>query len=84
MGTLIPGQPLIYERAEGVTYARYRDPPYNSIPRWEIGRDDKRVFGYSDFNRMQSLAEHHEGFRENWEQLITMYFLLKDTLDHPQ
>ena len=24
---MIPGQPLIYERANGVVYARYRDPP---------------------------------------------------------
>jgi len=38
MGTLKPGEALIYERANGVTYARYRDPPYNTIPRWEIGR----------------------------------------------
>ena len=79
MGTLIPNQPLIYERADGVTYARYRDPPYNSIPRWEIGRDaNSPVLGYIDFRRMQSIAQSHEGFRDAWENLLTQYYLLKD------
>jgi len=30
---LIPNQALIYESVYGVVYARYRDPPYNEIPR---------------------------------------------------
>jgi hypothetical protein len=34
---LIPDQALIYERADGVVYARYRDPPHNTIPRWIVG-----------------------------------------------
>ena len=79
MGTLIPGQPLIYERANGVTYARYRDHPHNKIPRWEIGRDaNSPAFGYGDFMRMQLIAEHHEGFRDAWENMLTQYYLLKD------
>ena len=39
MGDLIAGQALIYERANGVVYARYRDEPYKDIPRWIIGGD---------------------------------------------
>ena len=79
MGTLIPGQPLIYERANGVTYARYRDHPHNKIPRWEIGRDaNSPAFGYGDFMRMQQIAQHHEGFRDAWENILTQYYLLKD------
>jgi hypothetical protein len=39
MGSLIPGAALIYERSDGVVYARYRDAPYNQIPRWIIGGD---------------------------------------------
>ena len=35
--TLIPGEALIYERANGVVYARYRDPPHSLKPRWIIG-----------------------------------------------
>lgn len=36
---LIPGQSLIYERVDGVVYARYRDPPHNTVPRWIVGGD---------------------------------------------
>ena len=36
--TLIHGEALIYERGmNGIIYARYRDPPHNSIPRWIVG-----------------------------------------------
>ena len=34
MSPLLKGEPLIYERANGVVYARYRDPPHNKIPKW--------------------------------------------------
>jgi len=37
MSKLIPEQALIYENANGVLYARYRDPPHNKIPRWVVG-----------------------------------------------
>lgn len=43
MDKLIPGQSLIYERANGVVYARYRDPPHNSIPRWVVGGEPEAV-----------------------------------------
>ena len=35
--TMIPGEALIYERANGIVYARYRDPPHNKKKRWIIG-----------------------------------------------
>lgn len=79
MGNLIPGQMLIYERANGITYARYRDPPHNKIPRWEIGRDaDCESLGYSDFKSMQRIARDHEGFKDAWETMLTQYYLIKD------
>ena len=34
---MIPGEALIYERANGIVYARYRDPPHNKKKRWIIG-----------------------------------------------
>ena len=43
MSKLIPGQAIIYERANGVTYARYRDPPHNMIERWIVGGEPKAV-----------------------------------------
>ena len=41
MGKLLPKEPLIYERANGVVFARYRDKP--EIERWVIGGDPGAV-----------------------------------------
>ena len=43
MGSLLPNEALIYERANGVVFARYRDPPHNKIPRWIIGGDPEEL-----------------------------------------
>ena len=37
MSKLYEGEALIYERADGVVYARYRDKP--EIERWIVGGD---------------------------------------------
>ena len=40
MGTLTPGAKYIYEKANGITYAREFGAPHND--RFEIGRDYER------------------------------------------
>jgi hypothetical protein len=40
MGTLTPGAKYIYEKADGITYAREVGAPHND--RFEIGRDYER------------------------------------------
>ena len=40
MGTLTPGVKYIYEKADGITYAREFGAPHND--RFEIGRDYER------------------------------------------
>ena len=35
----IPGEPLVYERAAGLVYARYTNPDLRHIKRWIIGGD---------------------------------------------
>ena len=40
MGTLKPGAKYIYEKADGITYAREFGAPHND--RFEIGRDYQR------------------------------------------
>jgi hypothetical protein len=40
MGTLKPGATYIYEKADGITYAREFGAPHNE--RFEIGRDYER------------------------------------------
>lgn len=34
---LIPGESLIYERANGIVYARYQNPELRHIQRWIVG-----------------------------------------------
>lgn len=82
---LIPGAVLIYERANGVTYAKYRDPPHNTIPRWIIGGDPiavsrarGEVLSHSEFNEIQQLALEYPLIKEQLEQLRTVYYMIKN------
>jgi len=83
---MIPGAALIYERADGVTYARYRDPPYNSQPRWIVGGDPEGVskaqgnlFSYSEWQEMMDLAKEYPTLKSQMQKLVTTYYMLKDT-----
>ena len=82
---LIPGAALIYERADGVTYARYRDPPYNVQPRWIVGGDPEGVsraqgnlFSYSEWQEMMELAENYPTLKSQMQKLVTTYYMVKD------
>ena len=82
---LIPGAALIYERADGVTYARYRDPPYNVQPRWIVGGDPEGVsraqgnlFSYSEWQEMMELAENYPTLKSQMKKLVTTYYMVKD------
>lgn len=80
MGNLIPNQPLIYERANDVVYARYRDPPYNTIPRWVVGGDTKQeVLDYTMWREIVDMAKEHPTLNDQLEQLLTAYYLCKET-----
>ena len=85
MTTLIPGEPLIYERADGVVYARYRDPPHNSIPRWIIGGDPDAVnraqgclFSYREWQEMMELSGKYPALKKQMQKLMTTYYLVKE------
>ena len=82
---LIPGEALIYERADGVTYARYRDPPYNTKPRWIVGGDPEGVskaqgnlFSYSEWQEMMELAKEYPTLKSQMQKLVTTYYMVKD------
>ena len=86
MSKLIPGQSLIYERADGVTYARYRDPPHNKIPRWIVGGEPEGVskakgnlFSYSEWQEMMELAREYPTLKSQMQKLVTTYYIVKDT-----
>ena len=84
MGTLIPNQALIYERANGVVFARYRDPPYNMIERWVIGGEPKAVaeamgiIDYDEWKDIMMVSEEHEIIRKQLKKLRTLYYIVKD------
>lgn len=80
---LIPGEPLIYERIDGVVYARYRNFP--DIPRWIIGGDtdyaskaNGNLFGYGDWTNMMKLAEEHPTLKHQMKKLLDIYYIIKN------
>lgn len=85
MSNLIPGQALIYERANGVVYARYRDAPYNTTPRWIIGGDPTAVahaqgdlVSYREWQELCELAEEYPILKKLLDRLVIMYYTLKE------
>lgn len=76
---LIPGEALIYERdSRGVVYARYRDPPHNTKPRWVIGGPPPARLGFSDLSRIEELANSNPTFAKELDRFLNMYYLLKE------
>ena len=80
---LIPNEPLIYERANGVVYARYRDRP--EIERWIIGGDPGAVrraqgdlLDYSEWQNLCELTETSEALKKQLDKLVVMYYIIKD------
>ena len=85
MSKLIPGEPLIYEHANGVVYARYRDPPHNKIERWIVGGDPNAVarakgqlLHWGEWEDLQNLAKENTALKEQLDKTITLYYLIKD------
>lgn len=86
MGTLLPDQPLIYERANGVVYARYRDPPHNKEPRWIVGGDPSAVsvaqgdlVSYGEWQELCRAAQTNHTLKKLLDQLIVTYYTIKDS-----
>jgi|TARA_B100000282_G_scaffold85891_1_gene59824 hypothetical protein len=84
MDKLIPGEPLIYERADGVVYARYRDKP--EIERWLVGGDPAgvaraqgKLLDYSEWQNLCELAQTNETLKKQLKNLVNTYFMVKDT-----
>jgi|TARA_A200000159_G_scaffold24493_1_gene21662 hypothetical protein len=83
---MIPGEALIYERADGVVYARYRDPPHRDIPRWIIGGDPAGVarangdlLSYAEWQEMVELSMKYPTLKKLLDQVVTTYYTVKDT-----
>ena len=85
MDKLIPGAALIYERADGVTYAKYRDPPHNKIPRWIVGGDPAgvakaqgKLLDYSEWLNLCELAQSNQTLQKQLKNLVNTYFIVKE------
>lgn len=80
MGTLTPGATLIYERANGVIYAR------------EFGKPDRQIVGYgvdgfpekrylSEWNDILRASETNPALQEALERVKVIYNLIKESND---
>lgn len=83
---MIPGAALIYERNDGVVYARYRDEPHNKLPRWIIGGDPAGVaraqgdlLSYAEWQELCELSETYPTLKKLLDQLVTTYYTVKET-----
>ena len=86
LGNLKPNEALIYERVDGVVYARYRDPPFNKLDRWIVGGDPAGVaraqgdmLHYGEWQELCRLAEEYPTIKKLLDQLITTYYTVKDS-----
>lgn len=80
---LIPGKALIYERANGVVYARYAEDP--ELPRWIIGGDpgavaraQGRLCDYSAWIEMTDMCAENPTLMKLMDKLVTTYYMIKD------
>ena len=86
MGNLIPHQALIYERANGVVFARYRDPPHNKIPRWIIGGDPDAtakalgIVSFDEWKNVMQIAESNANVKKQLDRLMIYYYTVKDDM----
>ena len=80
---MIPGETLIYERVDGVVYARYRDKP--EIDRWIVGGDPAGVaraqgdlLNYAEWQELCALSLEYPTLRKLLDTLVTTYYTVKE------
>lgn len=83
MGNLLPNEELIYERANGVVFARYANRP--EIKRWIIGGDpgavaraQGKLLDYSEWQKLCDLCEENSTLKKQMDKLVTTYYIIKD------
>lgn len=85
MSNLIPGEALIYERANGILYAKYRDVPHNKIPRWIVGGDPNsiakaqgKLLTHQSWNELVELAQKNPTLKKQLDKTLDLYYIIKD------
>ena len=81
---MIPNQTLIYERANGVVFARYADKP--EIPRWVVGgdpgavaREQGKLLDYGEWNNLCEVAATNPTLAKQMDKLVNLYYMVKDS-----
>ena len=82
----LAGESLIYENADGVVYARFRDEPKKSFyaGRWIIGGDYTavaRAQGFMDYDTWKelfALADTNVTLRKQLDKTLDLYYIVKD------
>lgn len=78
MGTLTPGAKYIYEKANGITYAREFGAPHND--RFEIGRDYER-FLKDELQLWEEIVREgrtNQALQDALDRVKIVYHLSKD------
>jgi hypothetical protein len=82
---MIPGEALLYERVDGVVYAKYRDAPHNTIPRWIIGGDPAGVaraqgdlLHYAEWQELCELSLRYPTLKKLLDTLVNTYYIIKE------
>ena len=85
LGNLKPNEPVIYERANGVVYARYRDAPHNLIPRWIVGGDpgavakaQGEILDYAEWKNLCDMCVENSTLMKLMDKLVTTYYVIKE------
>ena len=83
MGNLLEGEVLIYERSDGVVYARYQNKP--EIKRWIVGGDPAGVaraqgdlINYAEWQELCRLSLEYPTLRKLLDTLVTTYYIIKE------
>ena len=74
----LAGEALIYERANGQTYAKFRDPPRRiDYPgRWHIGGEPQESISYDLWKDLFSMADENPQLKKQLEKSVNLYYLM--------
>ena len=74
----LAGQALIYERANGRVYAKFRDQPRSiDYPgRWYIGGEPQETLSYDLWRDLFAMADKKPQLKKQLEKPINLYYLM--------
>ena len=74
----LAGEALIYERANGQVYAKFRDQPRSiDYPgRWHIGGEPQESISYDLWKDLFSMADQKPQLKKQLEKTVNLYYLM--------